>query len=172
MCNYARLGEGCEIWCSQPLNRADRLLGWEADMTQGRSYSLSVRLSSLTRTSVWEARQGDDSGDKMCAWNQRYIHALRKRCREVSAVCVVVCVFSPALHARVYVRAFMHACVSNCAAPAQCSWSLHGDRSLWIWHLRAQTRAKESGMLSVGSSGMEADCRSITLTLSLKASVK
>lgn len=26
--------------------------GWEADVTQGRSYSLSIRLTSLARTSV------------------------------------------------------------------------------------------------------------------------
>lgn len=52
----------------------------------------------------------------------------------------------------------IHECVSKCAAPAQSSDSLHGDRGTQIWHLRAQTMAKKSGKLSVGSSGKEADC--------------
>lgn len=58
-----------------------------------------------------------------------------------------LCVILPSL----CVCLCVHECVSNCAAPAQSLDSLHGDRGPQIWHLRAQTRAKESEMLSVGS---------------------
>lgn len=44
-------GDGGDMM-RQSSNEAGRLSGWEADVTQGRSCSLSIRLTSLTRTSV------------------------------------------------------------------------------------------------------------------------
>lgn len=46
------VGWGWRYDAAQSSNEAGRLSGWEADVTQGRSYSLSIRLTSLTRTSV------------------------------------------------------------------------------------------------------------------------
>lgn len=131
-----------------------RQAGREADVTQGRSYSLSILPTSLTRTSVWESRREGDRWDVMRTWlrsGNALIKMHQPRCRSIywtlysyfSSV-FVVCSYCQC----VYICLFMYECVSDCAAPAQSSDSLHGDRGpTEIWYLRA----KESRMLSVGS---------------------
>lgn len=154
----------------RPVIKQGRQAGWEADVTQGRSFSLSILPTSLTRTSVWESRQGW-RGVVRQRRRDAYLNSEIRECAHTNAstkmqkhlaftamsalsvrsnlcvhtVCYPVCLFM--YECVCLIVQSQHNLLTACMATEGC----RSD----TWEPRL--RAKESGMLSVGSSGNETD---------------
>lgn len=151
----------------RPVIKQGRQAGWEADVTQGRSFSLSILPTSLTRTSVWESRQGGGGAteETWCILELRDSWMCSHKCINKDAEAFsfysyvslygLICVFILSVFP---VCLFMYECVClivqsqhNLLTACMATEGCRPD----TWEPRL--RSKESGMLSVGSSGNEAD---------------